>query len=243
MSWQFAGLVGAMVMLVCTHLFYPQFENSRLGRQDWWVPFTGGAAIGYVFLFMLPKIGDYTAYVINREPHAWEFWQYRLYTLVLVGLLFFYIVDRYRDLSAHVHWVVGVQSIGFGLYSFTLGYLLPTLRREGYVPYLLLGLIFGLHLAGLNHQLRLRHRKVFDERLRYFFAASILAGWLMGLQFPLPVRLMAAITAFVAGGIIVNVMLEELPDRDDDRLWPFIAGVFFFLMSIVVVHAGSTGID
>jgi hypothetical protein len=41
---------------------------------------------------------------------------------------------------------------------------------------------------------------------------------------PVPELVLALLFAFLAGGVVLNVLKEELPDERESRFWPFLAG-------------------
>jgi len=68
-----------LLAIVASQALYPRVEGWLHRWRRTWLALASGVAVGYVFLFLLPKIGDYTAAIIREEPGRWEFAQYRLY--------------------------------------------------------------------------------------------------------------------------------------------------------------------
>ena len=80
-----------------------------------------------------------------------------------------------------------------------------------------------LHLVGVNLAVY-RHLTRSWHWLRISLPAFLLLGWLMGLQIPPAIH--ALVSAWLAGGIIVLVVLIELPE--ERRPGVFLAGALTF---------------
>lgn len=52
----------------------------------------------------------------------------------------------------------------------------------------------------------------------------MLVGWIVGLTADLSDRALALIIAFLGGGIILNVLKDELPRERQARFLPFVLG-------------------
>ena len=83
-----SGLAAALLALV--HVFHVPVEARLRPFRHVWLPLSAGVAIGYVFLYLLPKMARYSAAVgggaVDTQLYAWA----------LAGLLVFYVVDRRR---------------------------------------------------------------------------------------------------------------------------------------------------
>lgn len=49
-------------------------------------------------------------------------------------------------------------------------------------------------------------------------------GWGLGLAATLSALAVASLFAFLAGGIVLNVLKEELPEERESRFWAFAVG-------------------
>lgn len=195
----------------------------------------GGIAVGYVALYLLPKIGDYTAALIANQPELPELLQYRLYLFFLAGLVFYFFVDRAgaagRVLPAWLH------GGAFAVYSFATGYVLASVPRPGYFPYILAGGALGLHFIGICHQLRAWHTIAFDRCIRWLLGVAVLAGWAAGSLETFSKAVVATAVAFLGGGILVNVLREEWPEKGPGRTVPFLLGIGLFVLLVVIIRS------
>ena len=233
-------IASAVVVLVIalTHILFTVFDKASAKHRRLVLPFTAGIAIGYVFLYMLPKLSEYTSLMVEKDIGGWEFAHYRLYLLALVGFLAYLVIDRLSVTDqANVKRVYLVQGAGFCFYNLLTGYIVYSLPRFGVLPYVLGTLAMCAHFIGIDHQLRHRQEVVYDKYLRWLIAASVLVGWGVSLFFKLPKEFLMSATALLSGGIIINVMTEELPDKREGRLAPLLAGVFFFIIIVIIMRS------
>jgi hypothetical protein len=79
--------------------------------------------------------------------------------------------------------------------------------------------------------------RVFDNYFRWLFALALIIGWSVGTFLAIPKELEIIITGILAGGIITNIMNEELPDQEPHKIRPFIAGVL--LITLVTIFMRS----
>lgn len=233
----FSGIL--VLVLAGLHLAYPWLEQRAARHRHIWVPFTAGIAIGYVFLYMLPKLSDYTRAIMVAEPSASEFLHYRVFLFALFGFLFYFIVDRYR-LPGHprAELATSVHAASFCFYNALVGYIIPHIPRPGLAPVIVAAAVLGAHLLGINHQLRHWHPRAFDRWFRWLLAASIASGWALAAFTSLPKEMLLAMTGFLAGAMVVNVMMEELPQKEDPRrVVPFLAGIGLFVAVMIFIRS------
>ncbi len=220
-----SGIV--ILLMATTYVLYPRFEKATSAYRHLWIPFTGGVAIGYVFLYLLPKLSDYTnSITVEGIQGVWEILDYRVYLYGLAGFAFYFFVDQYRILKDRDHLVPEIlQGGGFLIYSMLSGYIVANWSRPGLIPVFLAGSILTLHMLAVNYQIRKWNSRVFDRYFRWLFALALIVGWSVGIFLDIPRELEIIITGILAGGIITNVMYEELPDQEPHKIRPFIAGV------------------
>ena len=122
---------------------------------------------------------------------------------------------------------------GFFIYNVLTGYVLANWSRPGIIPVFLAGSVLTMHLLGVNHQMRQWNGRVFDNYFRWLFAVAIIIGWSAGAFLVIPRELEIIVTGVLAGGIITNIMIEEMPSQQPGKIRPFLGGVAL----IVVVTA------
>ncbi|MDH3644431.1 MAG: hypothetical protein OES38_20160, partial [Gammaproteobacteria bacterium] len=134
--------------------------------------------------------------------------------------------------TANVFWVhVG----SFALYNGLLGYLLRESESHGLMTCVLLFVALALHFLVNDHALREHHKTYYDRIGRWLLSAAVVGGYLLGTQFMVGETTIAILWAFVAGGLILNVLKDEVPEHRDTCLWSFLSGIAGYAILLVAV--------
>ncbi len=116
-------------------------------------------------------------------------------------------------------------SVGsFAVYNVLVGYLLLHRIDEGLRNLLLFSFAMLPHFVANDYGLRERHRDDYRRIGRWILAAAVLLGWSVALIADIPEAVIAVLTSFLAGSIVLNVLKEELPEERSSRFWPFALG-------------------
>lgn len=227
----------AVLLLAAVHLFAGRIERMAGPRLPRLLSVSGGVAVGYVFVALLPKMGYYTRLAYEADPGAPDLGQLRLYLFGLLGFLVYFAADRYRAGKSGGRTALLLHGLVFSAYSALVGYLVAHSgeARLGYIPHVAVGLVMALHLFAVDHQLRAWHGAAFDRVLRHVFVVAVIAGWAVGLWLPLSTTAIAIWSSVLAGGILVNVFSEEFPSGGKGDARAFLAGVFL-MVAVAVVY-------
>jgi len=222
----------AVLLLAAAHLFAGRIERAAGAQLQRLLSLAGGVAVGYVFVALLPKMGNYTRFALEADPGAPDFGQVRLYLWGLFGFLVYFAADRYRAGRHGGRTALLLHGLVFGAYSALVGYLVAHAGdiRVGYIPHLAVGFVMALHLFAVDHQLRAWHGDAFDRVLRPLFVVAVIAGWAVGTWLPLSTDVLATWSSILAGGILVNVFSEEFPRGGKGDARAFLAGVFLLVL-------------
>lgn len=229
--------------LASVHLLAPRLHFLRGTPRSVWLSLAGGVSVAYVFVHLLPEIAR--GQRIVADSLAIAFVERHVYLVALFGLLVFYGLDRAAklsrsrregeavssgraaddrsaaDASPRVFWL---HIASFAGYNLLAGYLL--LHRDGQTSASLLFYVvaIALHLLVVDFGLEADHRRLFRSTARWILALAVIAGWLSGIWLPLDEAAVAALVAFVGGGVILTVLKEEVPSEQQSRFWAFALG-------------------
>jgi len=64
-------------------------------------------------------------------------------------------------------------------------------------------------------------------------AASVMAGWVLGVAASLSENVFARLFALLAGGVVITSLQSELPDDRRGRFWPFCLGAAAFAVVLL----------
>lgn len=197
-----------------------------------WLSGAGGVSVAYVFLHLLPELHEGQHALREGAGVKLASAQVEIYLVALVGLVVFYGLERMATHSRRANRERGkpdetsagafaIHIGSFAIYNVLIGYLLV---RGEQSDMLLYACAMGLHFVVNDHALREHHKGRYDRFGRWLLAGSVLAGWALALRFEVPRLAVELMTAVLAGGVILNVMKEELPQERESRFWAFLAG-------------------
>lgn len=232
------------------HLFAGRLRFLDGVPRSRWLSLAGGVSVAYVFVHILPDLSSNQA-TIQRYAGTGVLTQHA-YLAALVGVVFFYALERAaRGRSAGegggssesdersgeapptgaLFWV----HIGsFALYNALIGYLLLHREVPGLTSLVLYFVAMALHFVVNDYGLRQVHKDAYHTA-RWYLAAAAVLGWAIGALTVVHEAAIAVLFAFLAGGVVLNVLKEELPKERQSRIMPFLAGAAAYAALLVVI--------
>ena len=242
----FTGLMAVAFCLV--HLFVGRLRFLDRNPRSRWLSFSGGVAVAYVFLHMLPELGAHAG-AFNRATGLGEVMaESAVYLLALFGVAAFYGTERAlkrsrgqdKDQIEHarpessVFWLhIAVSS----LLIFVIGYLLNHREDTSLIGLALYFFAMTLHFVTADFGTRGDHPELYDDRGRWILSAATLAGWILGTQVSVPQIVIGALFAFVSGAIVLVVLKEELPEERKSFFLPFAGGTLLYAALVLSEQA------
>lgn len=219
-------LVLAGVHLVAGHL------HRGAPRRPSWLSAAGGMSIAYVFVHLLPDLNEtQQAWLEARPARALDWLDTQIYLAALLGVVLAVALDRVtRTGRRRRFWV---HTGAFAIYNALIGGF--ALRVHGLAPLVLAVIAFGAHFVINDHSLYVQYGRAYERAGRWVLAAAIVLGWLVATLWSPPVVMVAAMLGLVSGGIIVNVIKEELPGAHSGRLSPWVAGALGYALLLLTL--------
>jgi len=247
-----AVAVAVALGLAAVHVFGRRLRFlDRLPRSRW-LSLSGGVSVAYVFVHVLPEIGRVASHV-GEEPLGIGFLERHVYLVALGGFLAYYGVERAakrgtpgegaeagRDANraGEEEWsqrVFRMHVVAFGLYNLLVGYLLLHREEPGLASLLLFGVAMGLHFLINDWALRHHHGEAYHDYGRWVLALAVLVGVAAGFVVPLSREALAVLFAFLAGGVILNVIKEEVPAERESDFGAFALGALGYTVVLLAV--------
>jgi hypothetical protein len=224
-------VLAAALALAAVHLVAARLRFLSGIPRSQWLSAAGGVSVAYVFGHLLPELAAAQATVADEAGELLGFLEEHVYLLALVGLVVFYGVER-ASLSSRQRRGGDATGPGafvlstalFAVYNAMIGYLLVRGEAETVASTLLFTAALGLHFVINDFGLREHHKDAYDRVARYVLAAAVVAGWAAGRVTEVSEEALALLLAFIAGGVVLNVLKEELPGERRARFVPFLAG-------------------
>ncbi|HEY4547465.1 MAG TPA: hypothetical protein VIG90_13720 [Pedomonas sp.] len=238
--------LASVFLFVLVHVFGGKLTFLNVTPRSVWLSAAGGVSVAYVFVHLLPELAQHQETLQERtrlgdgplagiESHA--------YLIALAGLGLFYGVERFarsaggtnkadggKEIPATVFWT---HLSAFALYNVLIGYLLVH-REEGDLRGLIIyAIAMGLHFIVNDQGLRGQHGGTYHRYGRWLLAAAPVIGYLIGISTEISPLLLSSLFAFLAGGVILNVLKEELPEERESRFWAFAGGAALYTVLLL----------
>ncbi len=236
------------VAFASIHAFGGGLKFLRVTPRSIWLSAAGGVSVAYVFVHLLPELARHQETLTEAvapggglaaatEQHS--------YLIALAGLASFYGLEHLARRSgrssretggdgrtaAHIFWI---HLGSFAVYNVLIGYLLLHREEGGSLGLLAYGFAMALHFLVNDQGLRDQHGGSYDRTGRWLLAAAPVAGWGLGLATTISAPMIAAMFAFLAGGVVLNVLKEELPEERESRFSAFAIGTAAYGALLVV---------
>jgi zinc transporter ZupT len=208
-----------------------------------WLSIAGGVSVAYVFVHLLPELAETQEVVAEAAGEVFAFVERHVYLVALLGLAVFYGLERAarqsrergpgREEAAAAPGIFLLHVLSFSVYNAIIGYLLLHREGGGMQELSFFALAMALHFLVNDFGLREHHREAYDRLGRWVLAGAVLLGWVVGLFAEISEAALGVLIAFLAGGVILNVLKEELPEERRSRFWAFACGAGLYAVLLL----------
>lgn len=251
-----AGVVAFLFAAV--HVYGGRLRFLEALPRSAWLSSAGGVSVAYVFVHVLPELAasqrriashlerrlddraGLAPLLVAMEAHS--------YVMALIGLATFFGLERLvstarrsgvsgsearREPPTGTFWV---HLGSYAVYNALVGYVLQH-RVDGDARGLVLyATAMTLHFIVNDQGLRSVHGRSYQHKGRWLLAPAPVAGWVLGTVTAVPLAASSALFAFLAGGVIMNVLKEELPEERAARFGPFAAGAALYTALLLLTR-------
>lgn len=248
----FATFIAAL-LLALVHVATPSLRFLDGPPRSVWLSVAGGVSVAYVFVHFLPELAAGQR-ALAQASGAVGPAERHVYLVSLTGLLAFYGLDRLAKTSRsgregtevrHGRGSEGEEATGqgvfwihmasFAAYNLLAGYLLLHREDQGTTALVVFTIAMALHFLVTDYGLNEDHKAPYRRVGRWVLVTAVVAGWAAGAMTEVSEFVVAALTAFLGGGIVLNVLKEEVPSERQSRFWAFAlgAGAYSALLMLV----------
>lgn len=210
--------------------------------------YAAGLAVSYVFIYIMPELHSIREAHLNSETDYIKrlFPEYSVYLSAMLGFLAFYGLE---SMVARPRWETGntgaqhgsesprrawVHIAGFAVYTWLITFQIGRTAKS-MIPLCVFAVAMGLHIAPITNRLRSEHPAAYEHRGAILLALASVVGWACGLTIHLPGPLVLDMAAIVAGGVIVNAAIAELPKEREASYWSFVSGAVSYTALLLVL--------
>lgn len=239
-------LIALALAIALAAAHFSAFRVSTLPSktQDVLASVGGGAAIAYIFIHLMPELAvggralselDISKFTPTPITEA------GLFLTAMIGMVIFFILDVRTEegrLSTKIGFRVHMASFASG--SAIYGYTLPSLVTTGWGYATLFTAVLAGHLLLADRALARAHPAQFAHETRWIGMAAVGAGF--GAAYLLPPAndfILAIVTAFLGGALLMTTFREELPTASRTRMPWFLLGLL--VMSGLLIIALAVG--
>ncbi|MGC1527489.1 MAG: hypothetical protein WA783_15695 [Phormidesmis sp.] len=222
------------LLLAGIHILASHFKFLKRSPRSRWLSMGSGVSVAYVFVHVLPDLS--AAQTEFRESvTVLSAIEHHVYIMALLGMMAFYGLERAAKVSrqqsmdegdgdATQPGVFWLHMVCFGLYNALIGYLLMHREEPGALNLIAYAIAMALHFVVNDYSLWEDHKHSYDHIGRWILSGAVICGWVVGTQTKISLAFTAVLFAFLAGGVILNVLKEELPEERESRFWTFALG-------------------
>lgn len=229
--------------LVLVHLFGARLKFLDGTPRSIWLSAAGGISVAYVFVHLLPELAEGQEVIKESVEGMFAALDQHAYLMALGGLVIFYGLERIaKESHTEHHAAAGEETpdtrifwlhiISFGIYNALIGYLLANNFRA-LKPLAFFFVAMALHFLVTDFGLSKEFKRTYHSVGRWILTAAVCLGLVIGLLVHIPKVATSALVAVLAGGVILNVLKEELPEERRSRFSPFLAGVVAYTMLLL----------
>lgn len=238
--------LAALLLICCVHLFAYRLAFLNRTPRSRWLSASGGISLAYVFLHFMPELAEGQA--LFEENHLVSWIEFDLYGLALIGLLAFYGLERAIQLhnqagrteseqETHHHGIFWVHLASFAVYNVITGYLLTQGGQaaenhggEAASDFALFTFAFAmaLHFLVTDFALRKDFKRGYMLIGRFVLCVAVVTGFTIGVFIDLPEIIVLGTIAILGGGVILNVLKEELPAERQSRFGAMLLGALAY---------------
>lgn len=221
----------SVILFSLVHIFAVKTRKLPRHVQGTLLSTGGGVAIAYVFVDLLPKLAKSESVLQNVFL---PYFERHVYILALAGFLLFFFVDQSRQVfKEKTRFWFSLSS--YALFNFFVGYAVCDKNNPEVKPLVLFTFAMALHYFVNDFSINKEHPHAYDNRARWILIGSLFLGWCVASLYSLMPAGVALISAFIGGGVIMNVTRHELPKTNPHSLKAFmLAAVLYALLLLTI---------
>ncbi len=224
----------SVVLFAAVHLFAERTQNLSLSFRSKLLSLGGGVAIAYVFVDLLPKLAKSDLIVQAALSGIFPYFERHVYVMALIGFLLFFIVGRSHTFlgGKGSFWL---SLLSYGLFNFLVGYAVVDKDNPEVRPLAFFTIAIALHYFVNDFSMSQAHGKEYDKFGKYFLVLCLFLGWFTGNWIVLSQTAIALVSAFIGGGVIMNVTRHELPEGNPNSLTTFVLSAVLYTAILLTI--------
>lgn len=221
-----------LCFFILIHLFANKAKVLGWVWHGRFLAFASGVSLAYVFIDLLPALEKGQPVLRNTFQGVLPNLDRHVYLFALLGVLFYQGLQSPNKGSSSSFWA---SMAGYTMFNIFVGASLADENNPDIQPLFLFAIAIGLHYFVSDHIMRQDHLYLYDKYGRWLLAGALLVGWLIGYFAQIPSSLIAIVVAFLAGGVLFNVLHFEIPQTQKKTNFAFIFGALIYAVILLKV--------
>lgn len=227
----------AVTIFALVHLYAYKMVQLNFLTTGKFLSMGGGVSIAYVFVDLLPKLCLNDAIVTEAFHGVFPYFERHVFIMVLAGFLMFFIVDRKQSLHQDEGTSIWLSLPSYALFNFLIGYAVADKNDPEVQPLALFTFALSLHYFINDFSLSEEHGEEYQMFGKWVLIGALFLGWACGFLFDLPPSAVALLSAFIGGGVIMNVIRHELPADNPHSMTSFLLSAAFYTLVLLFIGA------
>ncbi|HEY5922047.1 MAG TPA: hypothetical protein VIV11_10275 [Kofleriaceae bacterium] len=224
----------AVLMMASIHIMAVPLEHGLLDRPRW-ISIANGLSVAYVVVHLLPELAEMQREWIEAWPDRPFRWLDRqVYYAALIGLLLALGLDRLSSRTTTPGPRFWIHTISFAVYNVIIGGFALHIKRPSLL--ILAMCAFGAHFLVTDHGLNRLDGRAYARYGRWMLAGAIVLGWLTAIATKPHVVVVAALTGLLSGGILLDVMKEEIPKKYEGHFPAFVGSALGYSLLLLLTR-------
>jgi hypothetical protein len=209
-----------------------------------WLSFAGGVSLSYVFLHLIPELEDQRVDISEHFRNILTLHSELVYLIALVGATLFFGLHRQthsderseeRALTRIFDFTFWISIGSFAVYNALITNSIHERARIDFGAVLIFILAMTMHFLVNDYAMRRKFYAAYQHTGRWMLALAILVGWLTGFMIDTGDVPFLIILAFLAGGTVIHVLSEELPEERGSSFMTFLTGAAVYSAVLLVL--------
>lgn len=227
----------SVCIFALVHIYANNLQYATKEAQSRFLSAGSGVAIAFVFVNLLPKLCKNNEILKESFSGLFPYFERHVYVMALVGFLLFFLVDRVSK-TKNDHRKYWLSLTSYALFNFLVGYSVVDKNDPEIQPLALFTIAIGLHYFTNDYALNKHYSKEYGHTGKWILVASLFLGWFIGVWASLPAVAIAVVSAFIGGGIIMNVSRHELPNTTPghpSNVWAFLFSAIAYAVLLLAI--------
>jgi hypothetical protein len=236
--------LAAVIVFAAAFILGGKFHRpGNIGRRSF-LSFSAGAAVAYIFVHLRPELE--MARNVFMAERTGPFSSHAINVATMIGFVVFYGLEKFvadsRKIAGELeieeehpsHMFFRINVGVFAVYAFLVGFLLVNNLEGTTVPLFFYTVAMGLHFLTVGHSLHKEYGPLYDRMGARILAGSTFAGWGIAMVMDFSKPIVALLLGFIAGGVMVNTIIAELPTEKEGRFFPFLMGAISYTVILLL---------